>query len=227
MKLRLTLAAAFFLTGCGATHSLTSANAPQGANFGARAAITNPSVLQKHVMFFDTNHDGILKLNETKDGLKRLGLGNVTGFGAAAAIHLGLRAASAGGTDLDIAKIHATKHGGDSGAIDAEGRFVPKAFERIMSFDANHSGSLSWTELKKMMGANSTSGKPVGASVAEFGLLLKLGADTTETEGKEKVDALSEARLKSVYTGTVFEGIARERAKKGAKAELVDGPLPE
>lgn len=215
--------AAIVLAGCGMSPNRPAPLRPAGA-LGARAAIKNPSALQKHVMFFDANDDGVITLDETKQGLKRLGLGGGFATGGALFINLGLRQA-ANGLSIEIARIAKAKHGSDTGAFDEEGRFVRTRFGYIMSFDANHSGSLTWTELKAMIAKNKTDTAGNVASKAEFGLLLKLGADTTEVEGKAKVAAVSEARLASVYDGTLFEKIAAERAKKPAPE--VEGALPE
>lgn len=224
MKLRLPFLASLLLTGCGMVPS-TTFKAPS-TRLSAQAAIQNPTMLQRHVMFFDTNQDGTLKLAETRAGLRRLGVNSLTGFGGALFIHLGLREAGGAGTDIEIVKIHLAKHKSDTGCVDAEGHFNPKAFARMMTFDANRSGSLSWTELKAMISANKQDGRGSLASRAEFGLLIKVGADTTEQEGTERVPALSEARLRSVYTGSVFEDIARAREQAGNRAEI-EGPLPD
>lgn len=224
MKFRLALLASVLLTGCGVAPSTASKASP--TRVAAQAVIQNPTMLQRHVMFFDANHDGTLKLAETKAGLRRLGVNSLTGLGGALFIHLGLREAGGAGTDLEIAKIHLAKHKSDTGCVDAEGHFNPKAFARLMTFDANRSGSLSWTELRAMIAANKQDARGSLASRAEFGLLIKVGADTTELDGQERVAALSEARLRSVYTGSVFEDIARAREQAGTRTEVV-GPLPD
>lgn len=217
------LAATFLLAGCGMSPNRPAAVRAEGS-LGARTAIKNPSPLQKHVMFFDANDDGLITLDETKKGLKRLGLGGGFATGGALFINLGLRQA-ANGMSIEIAKIAKAKHGSDSGAFDGEGKFVRTRFGYIMSFDANHSGSLTWTELKAMIAKNKTDTAGNVASKAEFGLLIKLGADTTEVEGTDQLPAVSEARLASVYDGTLFEKIAAEREKKPTPE--VEGGLPE
>nr|XP_027187926.1 probable peroxygenase 4 [Cicer arietinum] len=55
-------------------------------------AITNAdnlSVLQKHVSFFDSNHDGIIYPKETYQGLRAIGCGVVLSMAASAFIHSG------------------------------------------------------------------------------------------------------------------------------------------
>lgn len=221
---RSALAAALFLAGCGLApeRPLGTTRAAHGG-LGARA-IKNPTPLQKHVMFFDANADGTITLDETKQGLKRLGLGGGLATGGALFINLGLRQA-ANGLSIEVAKIHKAKHGSDTGAFDGEGRFVLTRFGQIMTFDANRSGTLSWAELKAMIAKNKTDTAGSIASKAEFGLLIKLAADAKETEGGKQVAAISEARLRALYDGSLFHTIAAERGRK-ASAEIT-GPLPE
>lgn len=223
---RFGILSALVATGCGQQPAGPSVGVESTAARAGAMALTNPTPLQKHLMFFDGDHDGILTLDETKAGLKRLGLNPLTALGGAVFIHAGLQQARAGGLKLDIAKIQFAKHKSDSGAFDAEGRFVPAAFDRMFTFDTNQSGSLSWSELSKMIAANKQDAKGNLASKAEFGLLIKLAADTTETDGKDQVPALSRARLQAVYTGNVFYDVAAEREKSGKKA-MVEGALPQ
>jgi peroxygenase len=220
------LLSALLLAGCGAQPGGAPGAALPGGAIGAASkghAIANPSVLQKHLMFFDRDNDGILTVEETKGGLQRLGLNPLGSLGGAVFIHAGLRKAGGGGSTIDIAKIQLAKHKSDTGAFDAEGRFVPEAFERMWRFDRNHSGSLSWAELSAMIAANKQDTAGSLASKAEFGLLIKLAADTSE--GEAKTPAISRERLRSVYTGTIFYDVAAEREQHQAKA--IEGALPE
>lgn len=223
---RLGMLAALLLSGCGTLSVPSPSAATTPGNALSARSLASPSVLQKHLMFFDQNGDGLLTLEETKAGLVRLGLNPLTSLGGAVFIHAGLRKSAAQGLTLDIAKIHMSKHKGDTGAFDAEGRFVPAAFERMFSFDKDHSGSLSWSELKAMIAANKQDVAGTIAANGEFGLLIKVAADTTVADGKEKVPAISCARMQSLYTGTLFYDIASERERGSAKA-LIEGELPE
>jgi len=49
------------------------------------------------------------------------------------------------------------------------------------------------------------------AAIAEWQLLLMIAADTHAVEGGRTVPALSVARIKSFYDGTLFYKLARER----------------
>ena len=81
--------------------------APRSApNSGSRTA------LQKHVDFFDTNHDGKITLADTYRGLRRLGLGTVRSATFAGVINAALGSSTSGAPSLtvDAERIHAGKH---------------------------------------------------------------------------------------------------------------------
>lgn len=185
----------------------------------AAPAKPKPTALQGHVDFFDRNKDGIIKQEETKQGLRDIGLPKIFSGAAALAIHKGLTPTVPNSSDIDVSKIHTTKHDSDTDAFDAQGHHVASKMAGIMKHDVNHSGSLSWSELKTMIKANKETTTGAIAAVGEFGLLHVLGADTTEPGSKpgKTVKAVSRARLESVYDGTLFPNLAAERAAKLAK----------
>lgn len=182
----------------------------------APAAPAKPqrTALQRHVDFFDRNHDRTITRAETQEGLQAIGMGKVSSFLASFGIHLGLTRTVEKGHDIDTAKIHTTKHDSDTDAFDEAGHRNADKVAKLMAFDADRSGNLNWAELKAMIQANKETTAGSLASVAEFGLLLRLGADATDTvKGKAK-PALSRARLESVYDGSLFEKLAAEKAAK-------------
>jgi hypothetical protein len=63
-----------------------------------------------------------------------------------------------------------------------------------------------------VIGANRETLLGTLVSTAEWRLLLALAADTKAVEGGESVPALSIARIKSFYDGTLFYKLARENA---------------
>jgi hypothetical protein len=67
------------------------------------------------------------------------------------------------------------------------------------------------TELTRMIKANRDTLAGYVASIAEWQLLLMIAADTNAVEGIHTVPALSVARLKSFYDGTLFYELAQER----------------
>lgn len=122
------------------------------------------SVLQQHLDFFDQvplplgsslahqlthlpqDRDGIIHPLDTFRGFRRLGFGHILSLVALLIIH-----ASFSYPTLDtyvpdplfriyIRAIHRCKHGSDSGAFDAEGRFVPQRFEDVFAKYAGGEG---------------------------------------------------------------------------------------
>ena len=165
--------------------------------------------LQRHINFFDKNGDGVIHIDETTLGLRQLGLGRVKARAAATVIHLLLGPKTSGTltTHISVAGIHLGKHGSDTGAYDAQGRFVPEAFERMFAqFDVNKSGSLSAVEIKAMIAANGKLRPGDGkASSTEFDLLLMVASDRMEGMSR----AISRERLRRFYDGSLFYELAK------------------
>ncbi|EPS65302.1 hypothetical protein M569_09475, partial [Genlisea aurea] len=86
--------------------------------------------LQKHVMFFDRNKDGIIYPSETYQGFRAIGCGVFLSSLAAAFIHLGLSRKTRPGKPfsfrfpIEVNNIKLSKHTSDSGVYDREGRSV-------------------------------------------------------------------------------------------------------
>lgn len=177
----------------------------------APAAKTTPAPLQKHVMFFDGNQDGVIRVGETRKGLKALGLGGIQAALSAVVIHLGLSKTWDGFLKISVDRIAQGKHDSDTDAFDEKGHVDQARVAKIMDYDKNGSGSVSASELSTMIAANKETFAGQLASKAEFGLLVKLGADTTEVEAGKSVPALSQAQLASLYDGTLFYRIAESR----------------
>lgn len=209
------------VTSCGlVTQPGTSTPVSRPASMNTRV-LENPTALQKHVMFFDANQDGKLTPGETRSGFRRLGVSPLGSLASAILIHAGMtRITESGG--IDISRIAFSKHGSDTGIYDSHGHFVQAAFDRMWTFDTDRSGSLTWTELKVMMAANRTDTAGSLASRAEFGLLIRVGADTTATEMGQSVPALSRARLQAFYDGSLFYVMAEERESAKWAEPLVD-----
>lgn len=182
------------------------------------ASSANLTPMQRHVAFFDTNHDGTLKLSETMKGLQRLGLGMFSSLPAAVFINGGLGPKTTGKLSLDVnvKNIAAAKHEGDSSVYDAKGNFDHAKFdEMFVKYDSDRDGKLSTVEITAMQNerAKTTFGKL--ATRGEFGLLMKLASDGT-VKGKDgkPIDTLSRQRLQSFYDGTLFYELAAQREVK-------------
>lgn len=169
--------------------------------------------MQRHVAFFDSNHDGTLKLSETMQGLRRLGMGLFTAAPAAVFINGGLGPKTTGrlSLDVDVKNIAAAKHEGDSGVYGKEGQFDHAKFDEMFArYDRDRDGKLSTTEITAMQNerAKTTFGKI--ATRGEFGLLMTLAKDGS-VGGK---DTISKQRLQSFYDGTLFYELAAQREGK-------------
>jgi peroxygenase len=172
------------------------------------------TTLQIHLSFFDKDGNGMVTRAETTLSLRQLGLSSIKANAAALLIHAFLGPKTTGSwrnLDVSVKDIKLGKHGSDTGAFDAEGRFVPAAFERMFTeFDANHSSSLSEAEILIMIAANAKL-RPGSETAAkqEFQLLLQIAADTTEDAGNKRVPAISKQRLQEFYDGSLFFKLAK------------------
>ena len=84
-----------------------------------------------------------------------------------------------------------------------------------MSSAVDRNGDKAFTaiELAKMINANRKTLAGYVAATAEWQLLLVLAADTEAVEDGRTMPALSLARMKSFYDGTLFYRLAKEHAK--------------
>lgn len=177
-------------------------------NSGSRTA------LQKHVDFFDTNHDGKITLSDTYRGLRRLGFGTLRSAGFAGVINaaLGSSTSRAPSLTVDAGRIHAAKHRSDTGVYDQKGRFSPPRFNRLFAkYDANGDGALDGRELARLFSDNRTDLIGHLGSKAEFGLLMELAG---ETRNGKKV--LTRQRLEHFYDGSLFYELAEDVASRRA-----------
>uniref|UniRef100_A0A0E0K4Z0 EF-hand domain-containing protein n=1 Tax=Oryza punctata TaxID=4537 RepID=A0A0E0K4Z0_ORYPU len=188
----------------------------------AAAAVGAATELQKHVAFFDSDHDGIISFSETYNGFRALGFGVVTSELSATLINGALgpktKPENATGSQFSIyiENIHKGVHGSDSGAYDSEGRFVHEKFDEIFTKHAKTvPDGLTSAELEEMLRANR---KPndhngwLGAST-EW--------ETTFTLAKDKDGFLRKDTVRAVYDGSLFSKLAsekkaRDRVGKGA-----------
>ena len=172
------------------------------------------TALQKHVAFFDKDGDGTITVSETELSLRQLGLGPVKARTSAFLIHAFLGPKTSGRFHLSVSvkNIALGKHGSDTGVFDANGDFVPAAFERIFTeFAAVPSDAMSGDEIQAMVAANSKL-RPGDSTPAkkEFELLLLIAADRTKNVGGKPVPAISKERLREFYDGSLFYRIAKQ-----------------
>jgi hypothetical protein len=176
------------------------------------------TTLQRHVSFFDDNGDRGVDVAECARGLRALGLAVGVAEAAALAIVVPLSLQTRGSLlamNVDIDKIQKGLHDGDTGVLDKRGRFNARRFDKVFgahsTVDRNGDKAFTAAELTKMIKANRETLAGYVAAIAEWQLLLMIAADTHAVEGDRTVPALSVARIKSFYDGTLFYKLARER----------------
>jgi peroxygenase len=179
--------------------------------------------LQKHVMFFDEDRDGLITVGESAARLQKLGFGWVKSWTMAVVIHAGLAARTSGkwySLDIVVANIHHAMHSSDTGVFDELGRFDQRAFDRIFNeFDTDHGGELDEIEMDKMTDANYERIGGHIVSKTEFSVLLGLAADVEVNMDGEKVRGISRKRLRDFYDGILFFEIANEHDRSAVRRE--------
>ncbi|MEP7181425.1 MAG: caleosin family protein [Betaproteobacteria bacterium] len=178
------------------------------------------TALQRHVSFFDDNGDRGVDVAECTRGLKALGLPVGVAEVAALAIVAPLSILTRGSLlalNIDIENIWKGKHDSDTGILDKRGRFDAGRFEKVFgarsTVDRNDDRAFTATELTQMINANRETLLGSLVSTAEWRVLLALAADTKAVEADKTVPALSVARIKSFYDGTLFYKLAKEHAQ--------------
>ncbi|XP_019433899.1 PREDICTED: probable peroxygenase 4 [Lupinus angustifolius] len=177
---------------------------------------TDQTVLQKHVAFFDRNHDGIIYPNETFEAFRALGFGVILSTVAANFINAGLSQSTRPGKSpsillpIEVKNIQLGKHGSDTGVYDTEGRFVASKFEEIFKKHAKkNSNALTFDELMELVKSNRAPKDYKGwlASYVEFKILHLLA--------KDKDGLLTKESFRGVYDGSLF--IQKEKEYSGKK----------
>jgi hypothetical protein len=177
------------------------------------------TTLQRHASFFDDNGDRGVDVAECTLGLKALGIPFGVAQAAALAIVAPLSIQTRGSLlalNIDIDNIQKGKHDSDTGILGKRGRFNARRFEKVFgacsTVDRNGDKAFTATELTKMISANRETLFGSLVSTIEWLVLLALAADTKAVEGGRTVPALSVARIKSFYDGTLFYKLAKENA---------------
>ncbi len=179
------------------------------------------TTLQRHASFFDDNGDRAVGVAECTRGLKALGLPFGVAEVAALAIVAPLSVQTRGsllGLSIDIENIQKGKHDSDTGILDKRGRFNARRFEKVFgacsTVDRNGDKAFTATELTRMINANRETLLGSLVSTVEWQVLLALAADTKAVERGRSVPALSVARMKSFYDGTLFYRLAKAHAQE-------------
>ena len=178
------------------------------------------TTLQRHVSFFDDDGDRRVDVAECTRGLKALGIPLGVAEAAALAIVTPLCLQTGGSLRslrIDIERIQKGKHDSDTGILDKRGRFNSRRFEKMFdassAVDRNGDKVFTATEITRMVNANRETLLGSLVSMVEWQTLLAVAADTKAVERGRAVPALSVARVKAFYDGTLFYRIAKERAR--------------
>lgn len=176
------------------------------------------TALQRHVSFFDDNGDRSIDVAECTRGLKALGLPVGAAEAAALVIVAPLSFMTRGSLlamSIDIENIQKGKHDSDTGILDKRGRFNARRFDKVFgahsAVDRNGDRVFTAAEITRMVIANRETLLGALVSLAEWQLLLMIAADTEAVDGDKSAPALSVARIKSFFDGTLFYRIAKER----------------
>uniref|UniRef100_A0A0D9VKP5 EF-hand domain-containing protein n=1 Tax=Leersia perrieri TaxID=77586 RepID=A0A0D9VKP5_9ORYZ len=178
----------------------------------AAVAAGETTELQKHVAFFDSDHNGIISFSETYEGFRALGFGIISSTLSATFINgdLGLKTRPETATEslfsIYIENIHKGIHGSATGVYDSEGRFVQEKFDEIFTKHAKTvPDSLAPGEVDEMIRSNK---QPedykgwLGASM-EWSATFNLGVD--------KDGFLRKDTVRAVYNGSFFSNLASEK----------------
>lgn len=178
----------------------------------------DPTPLQKHVMFFDRNKDGILTPFETFEGFRILGYGYFLSIFGTIAIHLAFSYITLDSWIPDpfftiyIKNIHRTIHGSDTGIYDNDGSVKEWRLREIFQKFANSieatSGTgrigLSFADGWRLTESARDLYDPIGwisAKLEWFFLYVLVAKDGIVTKDD----------IQAVYDGSLFERIEEER----------------
>ncbi|XP_051203900.1 probable peroxygenase 5 [Lolium perenne] len=181
--------------------------------------IANMTELQKHVSFFDRNKDGIITPSETFEGYVALGCDVAFSRESASSVHAALGPktspvdAPLPQINIYIDQIHKGMHGSDTGAYDANGRFVPQKFEEIFIKHAKvRSDALTSLEVEELILSNRDPLDPQswGGPVKEWGLSYKLSSD--------KDGFLHKDSIRGIYDASEF--VKLEEKRRSSRSEM-------
>jgi len=143
-----------------------------------RHAAAHPSrpltALQKHVLFWDSDNDGIIRAWDVYTGFRQLGFGIpfslcslLIPFFFSYPTRLGHSWLPDPYFRIYVDSIHKAKHGSDTGIYDHDGHFNSSQFDEMFHhFDQSGTGSLSAEELMNLLGKNRVAADPAGWSFA-------------------------------------------------------------
>jgi peroxygenase len=170
---------------------------------------------------------------DTFIGFNRLGFGILLSIIAAFIIHINFSYPTSDSWlpdplfRINLKNMHRTKHGGDTGTYDNEGRYIPQKFEEIFTKYADGRDYLTFWDTVNMLKGQRNVSDPIGWGGAIFeckltlriywrNLLTRTGGATYLMLWPEDGKMMKED-IRGTFDGSIFYAIAQRRAK-GMKA---------
>lgn len=134
----------------------------------------NVTALQQHVLFWDTNKDGLVSTKEVYTGFRALGFSipfSIGGLLINIFFSYPTQLAHSFFPDpfhrIHIDSIHNAKHGSDTGVYDSDGRLRLRLFDEMFEkLDGSGTGSLGVADLFSLIKKNRVAADPAGWSFA-------------------------------------------------------------
>ncbi|TRM63557.1 Caleosin [Schizophyllum amplum] len=175
-----------------------------------RRGTDKKTALQKHVLFFDRDGDGIIWPQDTFIGFYRLGYGIFLSFVSLAVIHLNFAYWTQKSWIPDpflrihVDRIHRDKHGSDTGTYDNDGLYIEHKFERIFNKYSSlpEKDGLTISDTLNVIYGQRCIMDPIGWGAAIFEWvatwILLWGRRTPE-------GAIKREDLRKIYDGSIYE----------------------
>ena len=204
-----------------ATHTVDDDDAllpeEQALNFYEERHPNRPlNTLQKHVLFWDRDCDGVIWPWQIFQGFRELGFGIVWSIGSllipvffSYPTRLGHSWIPDPFFRIYVDTGNKSKHGSDSGIYSFDGNFSQSRFDEMFDyFDTTSTGSLSAEDLWHLWGRNRCAADPAGWSFAfmEWSTTWLL----LQKDGRVWKDD-----LRACYEGTLFWKISKARSENG------------
>ncbi|CDZ97068.1 EF-hand domain pair [Phaffia rhodozyma] len=190
---------------------------------GWREKHSHQSVMEQHCLFWDRDGDGVIWMTDTFRGFRQLGYNLIMSFLGMMIINPGFSFFSGNSIFPDpfcritLANIHRAKHGSDSGAFDTEGRFVPNKFEAIFTkYDDEGKGGITFWQGLRMLYRNRCIADGAGIVAASFEWIITYVLFWPDD------GVITKEQMRTVYDGSVFFEIARERQRLGLPNAATD-----
>ncbi|TBU54971.1 Caleosin-domain-containing protein [Dichomitus squalens] len=196
--------------GTARAHIAATPAAPGGTP-GWRDEHAHQTVLQQHVLFFDPDGDGVIWPLDTFWCFYALGFNVFLSIFAVFVIHPTFTYVTCPGWLPDpflrvwTGSIHKGKHGGDTGAYDSEGRFIPHKFEDWFSKYGKGKDGVTLGDVFDAHKGQRVIFDPIGWTAEMLEWLATYVMLWPEDGVMKKEDC------RRVYDGSIFYDIAMER----------------